>query len=303
MKERMGLLGKLGGTFKLILFRMKKLILLGCFGLMLLFAQAQEDEITLIIRVDDMGFSHAGNAGMLQTLEDGAATSVEVMVPGPWFEEAAAMLRERPHLDAGIHLVLTSEWDYLKWRPLTYAPGLSTEEGYFHPFIWPNDKPVTFLLEDDWTLEAVEKELRAQIELAKAKIPQLSHWTGHMGCADLSPEVRALVGRLADEYDLAVDLDAAGFQKLRFSPEPYQDSASYVAGFQQTLRDLQPGKYLMVEHPALPGPEMNAIKHDGYANVGPHRAAVTAALCHPETKKIIAEKGIRLVSYGDVKQE
>jgi len=282
---------------------MKNLIVLLLLGWLMHPCLAQNDEIYLIIRVDDMGFAHAGNEGMLQTLEAGVATSVEVMVPGPWFEEAAAMLRARPDIDAGIHLVLTSEWDHLKWRPLTYAPGLSTEEGYFHPFIWPNDKPVTFLLEDDWTLEAVEKELRAQIELAKAKIPQLSHWSGHMGCADMDPKVSALVARLAKEYDLEVDLEAAGYQKLRFTPEPYQDSASYVASFQQTLRELKPGKYFVVEHPALPGPEMDAIQHDGYANVGPHRAAVTAALCHPETKKIIAEKGIHLVSYGELKEE
>jgi hypothetical protein len=37
--------------------------------------------------------------------------TVEVMVPCPWFPEAAALLRENPGLDVGVHITLTSEWE------------------------------------------------------------------------------------------------------------------------------------------------------------------------------------------------
>ncbi|MEM7657128.1 MAG: ChbG/HpnK family deacetylase, partial [Bacteroidota bacterium] len=261
------------------------------------FAQEQDSTIELIVRVDDMGFSHAANVGIMETFTEGIATSVEVMVPGPWFEEAAAMLRAHPEIDAGIHLVLTSEWSYLKWRPLTHAPGLTDEDGYFHPFIWPNDKQATFLLTDDWTLAEVEQELRAQIELAKRKIPQLSHLSGHMGCNQLSQEVQQLVERLAQEYGLAIFPSQLGFHYLAFAKWPFQDAESFGAQFHDNLRSLQPGKYLLVEHPAILGAEMSAVTHEDYENVNEHRATVTALLTSPETKAILQEKGIRLVSY------
>lgn len=48
--------------------------------------------------------------------------SIEVIVPAPKFYEVAALLRENPDLDVGVHLCLTSEWDNYKWGPLTKCP-------------------------------------------------------------------------------------------------------------------------------------------------------------------------------------
>jgi len=50
--------------------------------------------------------------------DDGMVTSGSVMVPCPWFPEIAAYARERPELDLGLHLTLTSEWKYLRRRPV-----------------------------------------------------------------------------------------------------------------------------------------------------------------------------------------
>ena len=36
--------------------------------------------------------------------QEGIARSVEVMVPCPWFNEVAQMLRENPGFDVGVHL-------------------------------------------------------------------------------------------------------------------------------------------------------------------------------------------------------
>jgi len=48
------------------------------------------------------------------------------------------LLSENPGLDVGIHLVLTSEWANMKWRPLTHAPSLVDADGYFFPMDTPN---------------------------------------------------------------------------------------------------------------------------------------------------------------------
>jgi len=85
-------------------------------------ASAVDPPIRLIVRGDDMGSSHASNEAAVRCFRDGVMRDVEVMAVGPWFPEAARLLRENPGLDAGLHLALTSEWDNVKWRPLTAAP-------------------------------------------------------------------------------------------------------------------------------------------------------------------------------------
>jgi predicted glycoside hydrolase/deacetylase ChbG (UPF0249 family) len=50
--------------------------------------------------------------------------SVELMVPDPWFPESVRLLNENPGLDVGLHLVVTSEWNDRKWRPLSCCRSL-----------------------------------------------------------------------------------------------------------------------------------------------------------------------------------
>ncbi len=126
---------------------------------------AQKKEIRLIVRGDDMGFSHSGNEALIQCYKDGIEKSIEVIVPSPWFPEAVKLLKENPTVDVGIHIALTSEWDNLKYRPVSDCASLKDANGYFFPFIYPNKNyPGQALLENKWTIEDVEKELRAQIE-------------------------------------------------------------------------------------------------------------------------------------------
>jgi predicted glycoside hydrolase/deacetylase ChbG (UPF0249 family) len=127
-----------------------------------------EKEIYLIVRADDMGSFHDANTACLKTCKEGIATCVELMVPCAWFTEAAKMLKENPSIDVGIHLLLTSEWEGIKWRPLTNAPSLVDKDGYFYQQIWGGNNPSAdnYLLKTKWKIEEIEKELRAQIEMA-----------------------------------------------------------------------------------------------------------------------------------------
>ena len=103
--------------------------LLSCFT-----ANAQE----LVIRIDDMGALHSVNEASIDTYKNGIAQSAEVLVVGSWFPEAVKMLKENPGLDVGVHLAITSEWENVKWRPLTDCPSLVDENGYFFPMMGPN---------------------------------------------------------------------------------------------------------------------------------------------------------------------
>ena len=75
---------------------------------------AQTGPPRLIVRGDDMGYSHAGNEAIVKCYKEGIETAIEVLVPSPWFPEAVKLLEQMPNVDVGVHLTLTSEWDNLK---------------------------------------------------------------------------------------------------------------------------------------------------------------------------------------------
>jgi uncharacterized protein (TIGR03067 family) len=256
----------------------------------------------LIVRGDDMGFSHAGNEALIRCFKDGIETSIEVIVPSPWFPEAVQLLKEHSGVDVGVHLALSSEWDNIKWRPVSNATSLRDGDGYFFPMIHPNKNyPGRSLQENAWKLDDIEKEFRGQIELAKKHIPRVSHLSGHMGCDRISPEVTTLTRRLAKEYGLEIDLRELGVKSVGYIG-PHATSEEKFTSFMKVLDSLEDGKtYLFVEHPGLDTPELRAIHHIGYENVAIDRQGVTDMWTNPRIRRHIEARGIRLLGYRDLK--
>ncbi|WP_373515458.1 polysaccharide deacetylase family protein [Persicitalea sp.] len=264
-------------------------------------AFAQNPPARLIVRGDDMGFSHSGNLALVEAYKNGIETSIEVILPSPWFPEAVELLKEIPTVDVGIHLALTSEWDLVKWRPLTSVPSLVNADGYFYPMVFPNKNyPGQDIAENKWKIEDIEREFRAQIEMALRHIPRVSHVSAHMGCASLSKEVAAMTKRLAQEYKIDLNPDDYAVQRLPMEGlrnTPAEKARSFV----KALDNLQPGQtYLFVEHPGLDNAELRAIHHIGYENVAEDRQGVTDLLTDPKVKALIEKKGIRLIGYRDL---
>ena len=262
---------------------------------------AQQKPISLIVRGDDMGYSHAGNEAIIKSNKEGIETSIEVIVPSPWFPEAVKMLQDNPGVDVGIHLALTSEWSNIKWRPLSNCPSLKDPDGYFYPMVWPNKNyPGQAIIENKWKLEDVEKEMRAQIELGLKKITRISHISGHMGCTDLSKEVTELVKKLAKEYKIDIDPKELGVKGAGYEG-PHLSPAEKIQSFIAMLNKMEPGNtYLFVDHPGFDTPELQAIHHIGYENVALDREGVTELYTNEKVKEVIRLKGIRLISYKDL---
>jgi len=213
------------------------------------------DTRTLIIHEDDLGGSHGANLAFVELWDMGLATTGSVMVPCPWFPEIAQIARRRPEMDLGVHLTLTSEWESFRWRPLTGVAdnGLCDADGYF----W---RRVADARRAD--PDAVEAELRAQIETALAAGIDVTHLDSHMGTV-WQPEFLPVLVKLGREYrlplgitrDLArmgadpAQLDAA-FAELvplgqpdfvTYATTPFDQPTATEAHYRKVIAGLQPG--------------------------------------------------------------
>lgn len=260
------------------------------------------EEIRVVFKADDMGAAHAVNAGTIEAYKNGVITSTDVIVPGPWFLEAAKLLKENLGLDVGVHLCLTSEWEDFKWRPLTAGKSFVDKDGYFFPMVWPNKNfPAgSFLIEAKPDIAEIERELRAQIETAKRHIPRVSFLSCHMGAASATPELKALTERLSREYHLPVqDFQKtahwirAGYSGTDSGPEKARKLAA-------ALEKLTPGTYIHLDHAALDTPEMRAIGHEGYRYVASDRWANVQAWTSDDVKEVVKRRGIKRIAVKDL---
>ncbi|MBZ0257250.1 polysaccharide deacetylase family protein [bacterium] len=265
---------------------------------------ADENEIRLIVRADDIGCAHAVNLACIEAYKNGVARTVEIMVPTPWFSEAVEMLNQNPGYDVGVHLTLTSEWKNVKWRPLTPAKSFVDALGCFFPMTGKNSNfPAgSSFLEANPDLKEVERELRAQIELAKKNIKSLSHLSSHMGTPTCTPKLRKLTQSLANEYGLPLELPESVQNAPRWSGNDKTPNEKEQA-FIEMLKNLKPGTWMTLEHPGMDVQEMQAMGHKGYENVAFDRQGVTQAFCSDEAKAVIKARGIKLVSYAEVLKE
>ena len=184
-----------------------------------------KDERLLILHADDAGMCHSANAATIKAMTEGVVSSTSVMVPCPWFPEIAAWAREHPHMDVGVHLTLTSEWTWYRWRPVSpvdRVPGLVDGEG----FLWRTVPDVA----QHASVQEVETELRAQIERAIQFGIRPTHLDSHMGAVFARPDFFDVYVRLSKEFRIPAMLAP---------PAPGQIEAKRVhPGVADRLREL-----------------------------------------------------------------
>jgi predicted glycoside hydrolase/deacetylase ChbG (UPF0249 family) len=264
------------------------------------------DARLLIVNADDFGMCHAENAATRIGLEKGAFDSSTVMVPCPWFEDAAAFARHTPGADIGVHITHTSEWSIYKWGPVCGAAAVRSlvdEHGHF----W-QDVPQTYA---HARFDDVERETRAQVELALAAGIDVTHLDSHMGTVQLDARYHELYVRLAAEYRLPIRM--ASRKGLRhmgmahiveladelgvLSPDLLwlngpSDPASTANYWTDVLRNLRAGITEIYVHPAIDTPELRAITGDWAQRVADFEFYTASA-----THALIAELGIIRIGY------
>jgi predicted glycoside hydrolase/deacetylase ChbG (UPF0249 family) len=253
----------------------------------------------LLIRCDDVGMSHTVNSAVRELIKTGLPFSTSVMVACPWFLEAAEILKANPQIGVGIHLTLNSEWEHYKWGPVLGAaklPSLVNENGHFYASEGE-------FAAADVRLEEVEMELRAQIERALTAGLRIDYLDYHMLTAVSTPEMTAIVERLAAEYGFGLSR-YFGEASVSIWADAPADKLTSLLGH---MREIQPGLNMLVIHLGMETPEMTAMVDMNNANdpyrVAVHRQAELDAVTSAAFRKALEDAGIELVTYKDVVAE
>jgi predicted glycoside hydrolase/deacetylase ChbG (UPF0249 family) len=248
-------------------------------------------DIYLVVQSDDFGMCHAGNEGVDREFNDGVLTQASVMVACPWFPEAARLAKEHS-IPVGVHLMLTAEWDYLRWGPLTAGRSLVGDDGRF-------PKTIEAVRERAQPDEMTE-EFAAQVELFCANGLEPGYFDCHMGVVTPEPYVE-MCRRYSKPFDYPIGEEAVGFDSIHMlSGRPSDEKIPYLL---DRISNLEPGKHLIVSHCAVDSPELRAMTSDKAENApwaNEYRPSDLAALTSKEVRDAIDERGIKLASVADL---
>ena len=268
-----------------------------CVIMILLWITVSMAQPKLLIRCDDIGMCHSVNVAMEKLIETGIPFSASAMFCCPWIEEAVEILKAHPEVGVGVHLTLNSEWKHYKWSPLsgsTVVPTLVDGQGYF----WTSE--ILFHAQEI-NLKEVETELRAQIDRAFGTGLRIDYLDYHMGTAISTPELRAIVERLAREYGLGISGYFGEVYQTVWGIPPDQKLSQLLALIDELQNDRI---HLIVIHLGMENPEMNALidmnnPNDPYP-VSRHRQAELDALLSKPFRTALEKNRIRVMTYHNV---
>ena len=269
----------------------------------------------VIIHTDDIGMCQASIQAYAELWDFGTISSGAVMVPCPWFPAAAELCRARPETDMGVHLTLTSEWQFYRWGPVSTRDadsGLMDAEGYFPRA----DAEVQESADPDRAAFELEAQVRRALDFGI----DVSHIDTHMAAIAHPKFIPAYI-QLTHKFrlpPLIPRLDAAGFEKLDFDREtaaflasmigqleeqglPLVDNATglpldqpdgQLALAKKMLAALPSGLTHFIIHPSIDTPELRAITPDW-----PSRVANYQTFMSQEIKDFLTNAGIHVIGY------
>ena len=139
------------------------------------------DARVLIVNCDDFGMHDAVNAAVVESIENGIASSCSLMVPCPAAANAMRLLRERPHIPFGIHLALIRDSSEYRWGPAAAKADVPSLLDPVTDELYVNAPAQRAALLAKAKLTEVERELRAQIDCEDsppADLRRLMKWRG-----------------------------------------------------------------------------------------------------------------------------
>lgn len=189
------------------------------------------DARVVILGLSTLGWTYESNAavmGVLDAAPEGIAA--DVMVVGPWFEDVITWRRDHMDADVGVTLTLLSEGDAYRFGPAgreEHLSGLMDENGYLPGSLRR--------LELNASPEAVEHELRAQIDRCLKAGIRPTHLMTHKGVLFARSDLAEVYMRLAQEYWIPAVV-------VEVSPEMLEEFAQFGLPMDEALVEAI-GKY------------------------------------------------------------
>jgi len=272
-----------------------------------------KDARLLIVHADDLAETHSVNAATFKSLENGYVNSASIMVPCPWFAEAADFAKAHPDADLGLHLTLTSERVFYRWGPVAprdTVASLVDANGYFHhdwdqhPRIEPKD---------------VETELRAQIERALEMGVRPTHLDSHQyRLIENGKEIFEVLLRLGHEYHLPVFVARDWFVDHPYLPAslgpqdivldhtvtigPAVPPEKWADFYRDALKNLQPGVTEFVIHIAFDDEELRAATRERPTWGSAWRQRDFDFFSSSEFRKLLEQQRIQLITWRQLAQ-
>jgi hypothetical protein len=150
--------------------------------------------------------------------------------------------------------VLNSEWKWYRWGPVLgkeAVPSLVDTVGYFFS---SSDE----FLAHKYDLGEVERELTAQVDRAMRSGLKISYLDYHMGTAAATPELLAVVERIAAKYNLGLS-HYFGEAYASMFDVPIAEKQSAFRAYVDTLKPPPGPVNLVVIHVAQSTPEIQAL--------------------------------------------
>ena len=268
------------------------------------------DAKLVILHADDVGMAHSVNMASFAALDQKAISSASVMVPCPWFTEAAEYAKAHPDADLGVHLTLTSEWKTHRWGPVApkdQAPSLLDPEGYFYPDVGlaaTHIKP-----------EEAEREIRAQIELAMKMGIRPTHLDMHMMTLAATPHLYATLVKVGHDLHLPfLTLRGNGVRRMMmlcdtdivFDSWVWLESNvplnQWTQSYVKVLDLLKPGLHYLIVHLGHQDAELEALMMDHQSYGAAWRQRDFNAVTSPEFKHALERNHIILVGWKDLRK-
>ncbi|MGW1255686.1 polysaccharide deacetylase family protein [Streptomyces sp. NPDC002513] len=261
----------------------------------------------LIVNCDDFGMYPAINAAVIESVEEGIASSCSLMVPCSAARQAMELLSRRPQIPFGIHLTLVCEMPAMPWGPMAAkerVPSLLDPAGELFP---PTPAGRAALL-GQVRLDEIELEFRAQINAVADAGLAPTHLDFHCLADGGSDDILDLTVVLAAEYGLAVRVWLEpGRRTMRQRGLPvidndFLDSFSLdiegkAARYAQMLCDLPAGLNEWAVHPSLGDEESQAVD-DGWLV----RRTDYEFLTSPQARDVLRQEDIRVIDYRTIQQ-
>lgn len=254
----------------------------------------------LIINADDFGISRGQNFAIIDCYTQGVVKSTTLLATTPAFEHACQLAHQHTGLDIGVHLSLDLGEPV---SPSAEIPSLLAE-GRFRRY-------ASEAYQIDVEAEEAYIEWRAQIEKVLAAGIQLTHMDSHHHIHMMTNLFPVYV-RLAREYDLAIR-----FHPRKWYASHFEQFAPLLEGLRRAdlflntfyMHNLTPAFFGSID--ADDDAIVEMMCHPAYldqwlltnSSYNVQRTVEAETLQAPETKTILSENKIEVISFQDLPEK